>query len=33
VGHGIEVLTNKLGNRKTCPYRVARELRKRGIDA
>ena len=31
IGHGIEVLVNKLGNRKTCPYRVARELRKRGI--
>jgi hypothetical protein len=33
VGHGIEVLTNKLGNRKTCPYRIARALRGRGIDA
>jgi hypothetical protein len=31
VGHTVEVLSNKLGRRKTCPYRVARELRKRGI--
>lgn len=33
IGHGIEVVTNKLGKRKTDPEKIAAALRKRGIDA
>jgi hypothetical protein len=32
-GHGWEVLSNKLGNRKTDPVKISAELRKRGINA
>jgi hypothetical protein len=31
VGHGWEVITNKLGKRKTDPVKVTEALRKRGI--
>lgn len=33
IGHAIEVLRNKFGRRKTDPFKIARELRKRGINA
>ena len=31
IGHAVEVLRNKFGRRKTDPFKIARELRKRGI--
>jgi hypothetical protein len=33
VGHGWEVVTNKLGRRKTDPVKISAALRKRGINA
>ena len=33
IGHGWEVMTNRLRKRKTDPFRVAEMLRKRGINA
>ena len=33
VGHGWEVVTNKLGKRKTDPVKISAALRKRGINA
>lgn len=33
VGHGIEVAKNKIGKRKTDPFKIAEQLRKRGIHA
>jgi len=31
IGHGIEVVRNKLGRRKTDPFEIAGQLKKRGI--
>ena len=31
--HGVEVVVNKLGNRKTDPVKISEALRKRGINA
>jgi hypothetical protein len=33
IGHAVEVARNKLARRKTCPYEIAKALRKRGVDA
>ncbi len=33
VGHLWEVLRNKIGKRRTDPFAIAADLRKRGIDA
>jgi len=33
IGHGWEVMTNRLRKRKTDPFRVAEMLRERGINA
>ena len=33
IGHGLEVATNKLGRRKTDPFKVVEMLRERGINA